>query len=572
MTKGRNRDLGLSIFVGILILIAVLRCFFGIETTDEAMCIAESVSVVDGNIPYVTNWFHSSGYAVVAAPLIKLYGVITGGYEGIFLFTRIMYTVVKIALLAWGVLVVKQIYSLRTAILFLVPLILFAPASISNFSYNTIPFLLDLLVACYMMRLLKRGNQGDAVVAAILVACAAFLNPTNAVMALWWLVVLIYFSAVKAISADCIWRYIVAGLGTAVLVCLVLSCLAGGVSVFIEGFTSAIKYNPYLYHKEVTGATQWAYIKLMLLGAISCVGLCVLFRFIFSKIRFLKKISGRRSSLSIQIGTAFFVFAICVYYCKSAAYIMRVLTGGLLFIPPVLCMMRKKWDKELFFVWWFPSVLNLTVSSVTAYYGIADRAYLLLPGVLMLTLLLEEEYTNEEGKLSGNLRSAIFFPAAMSFALFCSLFGYTYRDVNTWRTNARVESGIYKGIFTTKENKEYLEGLEAYVKEITKKEDYVFAQQSFPALYLMTEGRMLAPTSWAAFVFYDIPYTGNDYVCRYFNFVQREPDVILYHYNNFGPFVDIQENKYPFCKFIIDNYVEEEGSSEFPKLKIYRRK
>lgn len=567
MVRAKKKTVAvLAIFSGILMMLAFLRCFFGVETTDEAMYIAESSAVADGAIPYVTNWFHSSGYAVVAAPFVKLYEVVTGGNTGIFLFTRIMYTIVKIVLLIWGVLAIKKIYSLRTAILFLAPLILFAPYSLSNFSYNTISFFLDVLAACYMMRLLKRGTQGDAVVVAVLVACAAFLNPTNAIMALWWLVVLIYFSAVKAISADCIWRYIAAGLGTAILVCLVLSCLAGGVSVFIEGFASAMKYNPYLYHKEVTGAAQWAYIKPMMLGALFCVGFCVFCQFVFSRIIFWKKAGGRSSS-SIQIGTAVFVFVSCVYYCKSAVYIMRVLTGGLLFIPPLLCMMRKKWDKELFFVWWFPSVLNLAVSALTSYYGISDRAYLLLPAVLMLTLLLEEEYDDEKEKAFINL-----FPAVLSFALFCSLFGYTYRDVNVWMTNARVESGIYKGLFTTKENKEYLTELESYVKEITNEEDYVFAQQSFPALYLMTEGRMLAPTSWAAFVFSDIPYTGNDYVRRYFDFVQREPDVILYHYNNLGPFVDIQENKYPFCKFIIDNYVEEEGSEKLPKLKIYRRK
>lgn len=560
MTNDIKQTVRLSIFVAILIAIAVLRCFFGIETTDEAMYIAESVSVADGIIPYVTNWFHSSGYAVAAAPFIKLYGAITGGYEGIFLFTRIMYTVVKIALLAWGVLVVRKVYSLRTAVLFLIPLILFSPASISNFSYNTIPFFLNILVACYMMRLLKQGNNRDAVWAAVLVACATFLNPTNVVMAFWWLAVLIFFSIRNVISAECIGKYIAVGLGVAVVVCLLLSSLAGGVSVFIEGFTSAMKYNPYLYHKEVTGAAQWAYIKPMLMGMIFCGALCLICSFVFAR----KK--THRVKWGVQIGTAIFVLVICMYYCKQAAYIMRVLTGGLILVPLILCMLEKT-DRKLLFVWWLPSVLNLTVSAVTSYYGIADRAYLLLPAVLMLTLLLEEEYIDKDSMTGIN-----FFPVLLSFGLFCSLFGYTYRDANVWHSNSRVESGIYRGLFTTEDNNRYLTSLEAYVKDVTEPEDYIFAQQSFPALYLMSEGKMLAPTSWSAFVFYNIPYTGNDYVRRYFEFVQKEPDVILYHYNNFGPAVDMEKDEYPFCTFIRENYTEVKGSEELPRLKIYRRK
>lgn len=559
----KRDEVKIGLFVGVLVLAAIVRCFFGIETTDEAMYLTESVSIAEwGVVPYATNWFHSSGYAVAAVPFIKLWELIHGDLEGIFLFTRIMYTLVKIVLLIWGAVIVKGLYSLKTAVLFLAPLILFAPGSTSNFSYNTIPFLLEILAACYVMRLVKQEKGKEPVWIAVLVAAACFLNPTNILLAVWWFMVLLVLERKKAVRKNCVWKYTAAGILSACFVCLVLSLLAGGLPVLIEGIALAMKYNPYFHQKEITAATQWQYIRLMLRGLWVFVLLC----FICYVSVAAKKEGTQRKKYSVYTGMIIFMLVTCLWYCKSASYIMRVLTGGLIIVPLTLCKMERDADRRLLLIWWFPSVLNLVISAATAYYGIGDRAYLLLPGIIMITLLCAEDEQN------GRKAYSLLFSAVLSFALTCSLFGYTYRDANVWNCPARVESGIYKGIFTTYENSEYLTRLETYIKEITSSTDEVFIQQSFPALYLMSEGRMLAPTSWSSLVFADVPYTGDDYIRKYFEFVKREPDIILYHYNNFGPKVQIEDNAYPFCDFINESYEKAKGNEAFPLLELYRRK
>lgn len=566
MARGNaDRDvIKIGVLVVLLVVIAIVRCFFGVETTDEAMYVAESVSMAEGGIvPYATNWFHSSGYAVVAVPFIKLWKLVNGDLEGIFLFTRIMYTLVKIGFLSWGVAIVKRWYPWKIAILFLTPLILFAPGSTSNFSYNTIPFLLEILAACYMTKIVRQGMGGnDVIKVAVLVAVASFLNPTNIILAMWWLVALMILVWKKKVSKGCILKYVAAGIIAAFIVCLILSFLAGGFHVLLEGFISATKYNPYYHQKEVTVATQWQYIKFMLKGLLGCGCLCLICYFFFP----IKGERDERKRHAILIGMIIFILAVCLWYCKSASYIMRVLAGGLVLAPPVLCKGEKKEDGILLWIWWLPGILNLIVSATTAYYGIADRAYLLLPGILMITLLYAGK-RKEKG-----IDASFLFAAILSIGLACGLLGYTYRDANMWNCKERVGSGIYKGIFTTSENCEYLAKLEKYIKEVTLPTDAVFAQQSFPALYLMSNGRMLSPTSWSSLVFADVPYTGNDFICKYFEFMEREPDIILYHYNHFGPVVHIKDNLYPFCRFVNEKYEKMEEKEDLPGLEIYRRK
>lgn len=558
----RNEIICLFVFVTVLIIIALIRCFFGVEITDEAFYIADSISMANGAIPYATHWFQSSGYAVVAAPFIKLYYLLTGGYEGIFLYTRIMYTLVKLFLLIWGGLVIRNTYSTRIAVLFLAPMILFAPHSVSNFSYNTVPLLLRIVAICYMTRLLKKRNNRDAVVMAMLIAVATFLNPTNAIMAIWYFVVLLVFSVRNITYRSSVWQYVMAGLSTALIVCLILCFMSGSVHKFIEGFMLSLKYNPYFYHKEWNIPYHWIYIQDMLFGAVCCLCLCFVCYILMFKVPERKK----RAILATQIGMMIFIAVICIRYCRDVRVIMRVMMGGLLFIPPALCIVYKTLDKKLLLVWWFPSILHMVFSSATAYYGISGREYLLLPAVLTVTLYSEELFKEN------NIRFFSLLPVCLSFALACSLYGYTYRDADVWECDTRIDKGIYKGIFTTKEKGEYLVELENYIHEVTTPDDYVFAQQEFHALYIMSEGKMLAPAAWNSAVFWGLERSGDEYVMKYFEFMQREPDIILYHYIDIGPAVDMEKDEYPFCAFIRENYTEVEGSEKLPRLKMYRRK
>lgn len=558
------KNIGLLTFAIMLMGAALVRCFFGVDTTDESMYIAESAAVSQGQIPYVTNWFHSSGYAVAAVPFIKLYRMVTGGYEGIFLYTRIAYTLIKAVILTWGFFVIRRLYSVRTAALFLMPVLLFAPHSISNFSYNTIPFLLELVAACYMMRLLKEKKTGDVRWVAVLVATATFLNPTHAVMAFWWFVVLVIFCSRHALEKKCVWQYVVTGVAIALAVCLLLSLLAGGIGVFIEGFATATKYNPYYYLDDRSPELHKRYAVDMLKGAVICLGICFLCWLLLFKMGKEKK----RSLWALQIGTALFIIAGLIKHYQNISGFMRMLYGGLILLPLIVGVLRAESDRRLLFIWWFPGVLNLTISAVTACYGISHREYLLLFSVLTLTLQTEELRRKDAGS------SAVphIFPIVFAFALAGELYGYMYRDVPVWQCNTVVQEGIYKGIVTTSERADYLVILENYIHEVTASEDWVYAQQSDSSLYLMSDGKILAPTAWSSSVFWGLEHSGDVFVMKYFEFMEREPDIILYHYINVGPVVDIEKDDYPFCIFIRENYTEVEGNDELPKLKIYKRK
>lgn len=559
----KNKEkLFILFLLGTSVILAFIRSFYGVETTDEAMYLAESYSLTQGGIPYATNWFHSSGYTTIIAPLIKIWETFNGGLDGLFLFTRLMYLVFKIIIAVSCICILKSYMPKKWVYLFVSPLILFAPYSISNFSYNTIPFLLELVVSCLFLAIYKdRKRQSIFVItSAVIVAICCFVNPTNIIYAAWWFILLIFYKSKGIINKKEPLRYAIAGLLVGGAIITILSFLCGGFTVLLEGWIKATKYNPYYKIDQVTFQTQWLYIRVMVKSMVICLLLCLLSYFI---ITIKKEKTTERKLLAMQIGTALFLLLICIQYRNSANYLIRCMTGGLFLHPWILSnfIKEKEYVGFLLSVFWIPSVLNLTISAGTAAYGISDRAYLLLPGVLIITIFFEMPKIPNKSKVN-------LFPVMLSIVLACSLFGLMYRDDNIFKCDTKIDSGIYKNLYTTKERGEYLQKLELYLQDIVSENDYVFAQQSFPALYLMNKGKMLTPTAWSAQVFMD-GYTGDDMVRNYFEFMNKTPNIILYHYNGIGEIVDMSEEKYPFCKYINTFYEQKEQNKNYPDLRIY---
>ena len=91
--------------------------------------------VANGRTPYLDMWFQSAGFAVLLAPFLKLFTVLTGGTEGIFLFARLVSTALRLVFSLLLAQVLKKVCGTWAAQLMAICLVLVPYAWVS--SYNT---------------------------------------------------------------------------------------------------------------------------------------------------------------------------------------------------------------------------------------------------------------------------------------------------------------------------------------------------------------------------------------------------------------------------------------------------
>ena len=76
--------------IGVVVVFTIARLFFGAELSDEAYSVAETYMVSKGALPFVNNWSQMPGWTLLLAPFVKIYTLLVGGTDGIFLFFRFL--------------------------------------------------------------------------------------------------------------------------------------------------------------------------------------------------------------------------------------------------------------------------------------------------------------------------------------------------------------------------------------------------------------------------------------------------------------------------------------------------
>lgn len=184
LVRQNAADLFLGILCAVIGILMIGRCFLGIDFTDESYYVAEELAMLHGNVPYAYNMSLSSGQSFAALPFIKLYELLVPSLEGIFLYSRLCYTLLRLA-------VVFMIYRLlrhdlaRTwrilAVGVLVPF--FGSVIQQNFSYNTVAVYSTLLAGVLLYTAQRDMGKTAAVKlfgAGVLTAAAVFAHPVYA--------------------------------------------------------------------------------------------------------------------------------------------------------------------------------------------------------------------------------------------------------------------------------------------------------------------------------------------------------------------------------------------------------
>ena len=119
----KQKDFKNSIFFIAIIWCAVetivvfLRAFYGTEVTDEAFYLSTAIQVLQGRVPLVNIWFIGSGSALCYSWIVGVYRLLVPDLEGIFLFSRVVFHLIRMGILIYGFIVIKKRISDLKAIL-----------------------------------------------------------------------------------------------------------------------------------------------------------------------------------------------------------------------------------------------------------------------------------------------------------------------------------------------------------------------------------------------------------------------------------------------------------------------
>lgn len=169
----------------ILILLAVpffVRAFYGFDWSDECYYLALPYRFALGDHLFVDSWDIHQTSAILVAPIMWLYHRIVGNMDAILLFMRLLFVLFQLIISLIVYHMVHKLYENRTVGLLTAAVCLaFVPFSISDFSYNTISYLLIILTGMLLAGLYFAETSAKMTVlsalAGIVYVCACLAYP-----------------------------------------------------------------------------------------------------------------------------------------------------------------------------------------------------------------------------------------------------------------------------------------------------------------------------------------------------------------------------------------------------------
>ncbi|MBC8569717.1 hypothetical protein [Zongyangia hominis] len=138
-TMMEKRKMTVSFLIlSLAFLLLCIRCFYGFDWSDETYYLALPYRFVLGDQFFLHSWDIHQLSAMLLVPFVRLYTFIVGSTEGILLSFRLLYTVLQFIIAITAFSVFKKHFSIVASLLSSLSYLLFTPAQIQNFSYNTL--------------------------------------------------------------------------------------------------------------------------------------------------------------------------------------------------------------------------------------------------------------------------------------------------------------------------------------------------------------------------------------------------------------------------------------------------
>ena len=500
-----------------------IRVFFGTELTDEAFYLADTLGMIHGNLPYALNdFFLGTGFSFLPLPLLFVYERLVPGCEGIVLYSRLCFVGFQILCATAAVLILRRHMKPAGAVLFGACMIPCFSAGIPNFSYNTIPLTLLCLGAVIVCDAVesRREHAGAALFfCGFLSAVSVFAHPAYACAVLLYLV-LIPLRSEKKKRVSNLLCYMAGGIAEILIVLIPLAAQTG-LGALWDGFEPLVTSK---FPREPMASRSLG-MRILDLGWVGFLETVV-----FAAAALLLLLRGRKG----EKGKRAFPFMLWLAAGLALLLAIALLRGGgydrvcELGVAGAMCAVLlllfggSGRTPLLLYLGVYPvcfALLQLFFSDQNAAVSRFDAC---LPVLFCVLLVL----ARSEDKLTETL--ALCCMAACVLLQGFSAYKEPYRDEAVWKLDARVESGVYRGLWTTEQRAAELPRMEAYLNALIGEEEYYAFRDCAPFAYLMMHhGKICDVSSWDL-----LQYSyGRNTPSRLLDYYRRRgavPDVIVY--------------------------------------------
>lgn len=583
VNKGIIVDIVIFFSVALAFAILVWRIFYGVELTDEAFYVELANRISLGSIPLYDMWEQAQTASLFLVPVVWMLRTLTGGVEGIVLVARLMYLFYAcISSLLFYLLIRKTLIGKGIAGLASVCFLFYAPFSIYCISYNTMIncFLLLMFGIVLNIELTQSRKRWKYFTLGIILALGALSYPTFVLFAI--LIVFIYaviiwirFGFMEGLEAF-IWMT-VGGLMFALIVSSIFIIGAGFYQIVmgIKGILSDSVYHvkSNLYDLIFLKLVETFRIYLVDMKMILVIGIMGIIRILKNKIPYLYFL--------LALVPVYALYQCFSNFSRWETLITVVSVGALIVVLPFLCFMSDLYKKEIFFISYFSIIISgvafLVVATSSAGSGlqISHLFYIQYLAYFLCIYFLFNEQMNikrETQKKSSNAKFIFLVPIVILLSCFCIT---SYRDVKVWNMDARIKSGPYKYLRTTKERKEYLSYVEQSMQYVnqTRADNTVMVLHQAPYLYLFLDLKPVVPTTWGI---YEPRYPTNEPVYkRYFRDLKTKPEtiVVISDVNGFTIAEWSKQSPWLTKEFLCDyELVKEFTKNKSARLSVYIKK
>lgn len=533
--------------VGIIFLLN--RIIRGIGYTDEMWYIAEPYIVSQGAVPYVNNWTQAAGFTIPLAVVYKLFCAVNGGTEGIVLFSRLLYMVWLIAVLLGTFIIIKRRYGKSLPFQVIVPLLFMTPFQLYAINYNTIG-LVYLMPICALIfpgwdKAEEKTEFYIGIPAGILMARTIIGTPNTLIVFAFLVILLIMRKKWNMFTGFLV------GCGIMTIAVLGYCCLfGGGAKKLFNGLIFMFSDMGYFKVEGISIGDKVIALRGFLRPFLLCTATAFCLKVFFYK---------RQKLYRYLLVLLLYGFAFYGIYKGWSGYpsgYARMISWNW-FETILLSVFYPKEEKKkeinilslvvavYFFVYAFVGFTNIS--------GFGPRAFwLFVPSVLTYAGLHiacgGEEFHPCCSKILLTLSMLV-----LTVYMVKSSYGYVFDDEAVQMLDARVESGIWKGLYTTKDKRNYIDMLEKEVSGMIEEGRKVLFMDWASFAYLMSEGTACAPSSYDSCV-YSYQVNEPQIMYDYFEQIEDMPDDIVYIDFGKDEMLSIEDSTWRFNDFVLQNY------------------
>lgn len=485
--------------VVLTIVLMYVRCFYGTELSDEAYYVSEAKEILNGNIPYAYN--NSSigvGFTFLLIPIVFVHSLFSPALEGVFLATRLCFVTLKVIVSLLLYYIFRKNIKDYNALL-LVGVMIPLSGYFQNFNYNNVPIWLLLLSGTLLYDVIEQDSKHkkiELICAGFVATIGVFANPGwGLTLVIFALLILIRCND-KELKIQALLCFFGAALAEVLIVVVSISIQTSVGEAwygFYRLFINPIPVDSLAPDKSLKSsiASFIAPVKLLLMISLP-IGI---FTYILSK-RYIREKENRLenkhyAALGILIAMVAYFGACGVRLLGSDCIVTWWAFATCVYIFLFIFTGTFKQEKIIFYLGIYPIVFAIAEIILVDYNASVNRfsnAFTII--IPLLYVLLKQ-------------KSEIIRIVATALAGMIILFmGYTdfkyvYRDDTIGNLDYKVESGVYKGIYTTEVRSTDLVDLEEYLNNLIGEGDTYSFRDNVPFAYLMVhQGKVCELSTW----------------------------------------------------------------------------